>query len=102
MGFLKKILEKISPFFTMLKEKLKLNKVIDFLKSFYKRKVLFILTISIVVIAVALSILLSRILSKNAIEINPNQEITIIENLHVNIPKGAFPYEKKIQPYSSD
>ncbi|WP_126993799.1 hypothetical protein [Thermosipho globiformans] len=95
MGFLKKILEKISPFFTMLKEKLKLNKVIEFLKSFYKRKVLFILTISIVVIAVALSILLSRILSKNAIEIKPNQEITIIENLHVNIPKGAFPYEKK-------
>ena len=67
MGFLKKILEKISPFFTMLKEKLKINKVIEFLKSFYKRKFLFILTISIFVIAGDLSILLSRILSKNAI-----------------------------------
>lgn len=73
-----------------------LNRFLSFLVAFYKRKVLFFLTLSIVILSIALSVLIGTFLKgKESIEINPNQEMTIVKNLYINIPKGAFPYEKK-------
>ncbi|ABR30004.1 hypothetical protein SU69_00695 [Thermosipho melanesiensis] len=91
MNFFKNLLNKLKDFLG----KLKVDKLIDILKSIYKRKVLLFLSVIVVVIVVSLSILLTQFLkNKSQIEINSQQEMTIVKNLYINIPKGAFPYEK--------
>ncbi|MBT1248575.1 MULTISPECIES: hypothetical protein [unclassified Thermosipho (in: thermotogales)] len=100
MDFLKNILGRAKELFGKL-----FGRVIELLKTIYKRKLLLLLSISIVIVAVAFAILIGQFLKKKSqIEIKAQQETTVVKNLYINIPKGAFPYEKsfRLNPITPD
>ncbi|QTA37994.1 hypothetical protein JYK00_00105 [Thermosipho ferrireducens] len=64
-------------------------------KSLWKRKLLLMFIVGLVALIVSIALLISIFTRPKTVEIKSEQGTTVVKNLYIQIPQGAFPYKKE-------